>query len=101
MLARGIGCDQGRLQGAIGDQGHVTADGVFSWMEVECLGACFNAPMMQIGKDYYEDLDTGKAEAIFAALRRGEQPKPGPQNARHSSEPIGGAMTLRDVPHHD
>jgi NADH-quinone oxidoreductase subunit E len=79
----------------------ISADGVFSWMEVECLGACVNAPMMQIGKDFYEDLDGPKTEAIFAALRRGEQPKPGPQNERHSSEPIGGQTTLRDVPHHD
>ncbi len=79
----------------------ISADGVFSWMEVECLGACVNAPMMQIGKDFYEDLDAPKTETIFAALRRGEQPKPGPQNTRHSSEPIGGAITLMDVPRHD
>ena len=79
----------------------ISADGLFSWMEVECLGACVNAPMMQIGKDFYEDLDTRKTEAIFAALRRGEQPKPGPQNTRHSSEPIGGPITLGDVPHND
>jgi len=74
----------------------ISADGKFSWMEVECLGACVNAPMMQIGKDYYEDLDGPTTERIFEALRRGETPKPGPQDGRHSSEPEGGAPTLKD-----
>ena len=74
----------------------VSADGVFSWMEVECLGACVNAPVMQIGKDYYEDLDGKKAEVILSALRRGEQPKAGSQTGRHSSEPVGGPTTLTD-----
>lgn len=75
----------------------VSADGVFSWMEVECLGACVNAPMLQIGKDFYEDLDGPAAEKILAAFRRGETPRPGPQNSRHSSEPLGGATTLTEV----
>jgi NADH-quinone oxidoreductase subunit E len=74
----------------------ISPDGMFSWMEVECLGACVNAPMMQIGKDYYEDLDGPKTEAILAAFRRGEQPEPGPQNGRRSSEPAGGLTTLTD-----
>jgi NADH-quinone oxidoreductase subunit E len=74
----------------------ISADGVFSWMEVECLGACVNAPVMQIGKAYYEDLDGQKTEIIFSALRRGEQPKAGSQNGRRSSEPIGGPLTLTD-----
>jgi NADH-quinone oxidoreductase subunit E len=74
----------------------ISADGKFSWTEVECLGACVNAPMMQIGKDYYEDLDGPATERIFEALRRGETPKQGPQDGRHSSEPEGGAMTLTD-----
>ena len=64
----------------IGEQVDVTADGKFSWVEVECLGACVNAPMMQIDKDFYEDLDGPKSSARcstrFAAAR---QPKPGPQ----------------------
>jgi NADH-quinone oxidoreductase subunit E len=55
-----------------------------------------NAPMMQIGKNYYEDLDGPTAEHIIEALRRGEQPTPGPQHGRHSSEPEGGALTLKD-----
>jgi NADH-quinone oxidoreductase subunit E len=79
------------------EQHVISKDGVFSWMEVECLGACVNAPMLQIGKDFYEDLDTSKAEAILAAFRAGETPKPGPQNGRFSSEPIGGATTLKQV----
>jgi NADH-quinone oxidoreductase subunit E len=74
----------------------ISADGVFSWMEVECLGACVNAPVMQIAKDFYEDLDGAKTEAILSALRRGEQPMPGPQDGRRSSEPAGGLTSLTD-----
>ncbi len=74
----------------------VSADGVFSWMEVECLGACVNAPMLQIGKDFYEDLDGPGTEKLLEAFRRGETPKPGPQNGRTASEPAGGAITLLD-----
>jgi NADH-quinone oxidoreductase subunit E len=74
----------------------VSSDGKFSWMEVECLGACVNAPMLQIGSDFYEDLDGPKTEALIEALRRGEVPQPGPQNGRRSSEPLGGATTLLD-----
>ena len=72
----------------------VSADGKLSWMEVECLGACVNAPMMQVGKDFYEDLDASSTERIIEALRRGETPKPGSQIGRHTSEPLGGATTL-------
>lgn len=75
----------------------VSKDGLFSWMEVECLGACVNAPMLQIGKDFYEDLDGPRTEAILAKFRRGEVPKPGSQTGRHSSEPIGGTTTLKEV----
>jgi NADH-quinone oxidoreductase subunit E len=74
----------------------VSADGKFSWMEVECLGACVNAPMLQIGKDFYEDLDGAKTEALLEAFRAGQAPKPGPANGRHTSEPEGGALTLKD-----
>ncbi len=77
----------------------ISADGKFSWMEVECLGACVNAPMLQIGKDFYEDLDGPKTEALLEAFRKGTPPKPGPQiETRRSSEPIGGATTLKEVP---
>jgi NADH-quinone oxidoreductase subunit E len=75
----------------------ISPDGKLSWTEVECLGACVNAPMLQIGKDFYEDLDGPKTEALIEALRRGEMPKPGPQNGRHSSEPEGGPTTLKEV----
>ena len=74
----------------------VSADGKFSWMEVECLGACVNAPMLQIGKDFYEDLDGPKTEKLLENLRAGRAVKPGPQNERRSSEPLGGATTLTD-----
>ena len=72
----------------------LSADGKFSWMEVECLGACVNAPMLQIGSDFYEDLDGPTTERLIEALRSGKKPKPGSQIGRHSSEPIGGATTL-------
>jgi NADH-quinone oxidoreductase subunit E len=76
----------------------VSADGKFSWEEVECLGACANAPMAQIGKDYYEDLTTETFAGILEAFARGEVPRPGPQNGRFSSEPIGGPTSLTGVP---
>jgi len=75
----------------------VSGDGKFSWMEVECLGACVNAPMMQIGLDFYEDLDGPKTERILEALRNGQTPKPGSQIGRHTSEPIGGPTTLTEA----
>jgi NADH-quinone oxidoreductase subunit E len=72
----------------------LSADGKLSWMEVECLGACVNAPMLQVGSDFYEDLDGPMTEKLIEALRSGKRPKPGSQIGRHSSEPIGGATTL-------
>ena len=77
------------------EPGTISPDGKFSWMEVECLGACVNAPMLQIGKDFYEDLDGPKTEALLEAIRRGESVKPGPQNGRRSSEPMGGPTALK------
>jgi NADH-quinone oxidoreductase subunit E len=74
----------------------VTADGMLSWTEVECLGACVNAPMMQVGNDYFEDLDAAITEKLIDAFRRGETPKAGSQTGRFSSEPAGGAKTLTD-----
>jgi NADH-quinone oxidoreductase subunit E len=74
----------------------VSADGRFSWMEVECLGACVNAPMLQIGSDFYEDIDGPITEQMIADLRAGKALKPGPQNSRVSSEPEGGAISLID-----
>lgn len=72
----------------------VSADGNFSWEEVECLGACSNAPMAQIGKDYYEDLTAAKLSELLDAFAAGQLPVPGPQNGRFSSEPLGGPVAL-------
>src|SRR6201996_7262416 len=80
----------------IGHQDHVTADGVFSWTEVECLGACVNAPMVQINFDYYEDLTPESLTRILNELAAGKTPTPGPQIDRQMSAPVGGADTLTD-----
>ena len=80
----------------IGDQNEISKDGKFSWVEVECLGACVNAPMVQIGSDYYEDLTAESFGRILDKFAAGKTPKPGPQVDRQLSEPIGGATTLTD-----
>jgi NADH-quinone oxidoreductase subunit E len=72
----------------------LSADGDFSWEEVECLGACVNAPMVQVEADTYEDLTPEIFENILDQLASGKRPKPGPQSGRHSSEPAGGLTTL-------
>ena len=72
----------------------LSEDGRFSWEEVECLGACANAPMAQIGKDYYEDLTAERLEWIIDELAAGRVPPPGPQNGRYASEPLGGLTSL-------
>ncbi|WP_341894109.1 NADH-quinone oxidoreductase subunit NuoE [Ferrovibrio terrae] len=74
--------------------GETSADGQFTVIEVECLGACVNAPMLQLGDDFYEDLTEESTGKILEALKRGEILKPGPQSGRLSSEPHGGATTL-------
>jgi NADH-quinone oxidoreductase subunit E len=74
----------------------VSADGKLSWMEVECLGACVNAPVVQIGDDFYEDVDGPRTEAIINDLRAGRKPKPGSQIGRQTSAPEGGSQTLTD-----
>jgi len=71
-----------------------TADGRFSLIEVECLGACVNAPVVQINDDFYEDLDPPKLEAILDALARGEKPRHGSQTGRQGSAPEGGPQVL-------
>jgi NADH-quinone oxidoreductase subunit E len=71
------------------------ADGdTFSVQEVECLGACVNAPVVQINDDFYEDLDEASLQKVLDAFRRGETPKPGPQVDRQTSAPEGGPTTL-------
>ncbi|MDA8587015.1 NADH-quinone oxidoreductase subunit E [Rhodobacteraceae bacterium] len=74
----------------------LSKDGKFSWEEVECLGACANAPMAQIGKDYYEDLTADRLGQIIDEMSAGKVPVPGPQNGRYAAEPMGGLTTLKD-----
>ena len=94
---RGAGELEKICHARIGEQGAVTADGKFSWMEVECLGACVNAPVVQINADYYEDLDVESFGKILDQLADGKTPKPGPQVKRQLSAPVGGPTTLTDL----
>ncbi|WP_299932669.1 NADH-quinone oxidoreductase subunit E [uncultured Pelagimonas sp.] len=81
----------------IADKPHtVSADGKFSWEEVECLGACTNAPMAQIGKDYYEDLTAEKLGQLLDDMAAGKVPTVGPQNGRFASEPESGISSLTE-----
>jgi NADH-quinone oxidoreductase subunit E len=75
----------------------LSKDGRFSWEEVECLGCCSNAPVVQIGKDVFEDLDPELFEKLVYALKSGKPVKPGSQIGRKASCPAGGATTLKDV----
>jgi NADH-quinone oxidoreductase subunit E len=81
------------------DLGETSKDGQFTLIEVECLGACVNAPMMQINDDYYEDLDAESTARILEALKRGEKPKTGSQTGRQTSAPAGGLTTLKRGSH--
>jgi NADH-quinone oxidoreductase subunit E len=83
-------------QRRIGPQGHVSSDGALSWVEVECLGACCNAPMVQINDDYYEDLTAESFEKLLDDLVAGRPVKTGSQIGRVSSEPVGGLTSLID-----
>jgi NADH-quinone oxidoreductase subunit E len=78
-------------------KGHTTEDGLFTLTEVECLGACANAPMVQINDDNFEDLTEASMGAVLDALARGEHPKPGPQVDRQTSCPEGGPTTLKKM----
>jgi NADH-quinone oxidoreductase E subunit len=71
-----------------------SADGMFTMTEVECLGACVNAPILQVDDDFYEDMDAEKVTALLDALRRGERPTPGSMAGRQTSAPEGGPTTL-------
>jgi len=73
-----------------------TDDGLFTFREVECLGACVNAPVVWIGDDYYEDVDADDMRRIIADLREGKAPKPGSQKGRQASAPLGGQTTLKE-----
>jgi NADH-quinone oxidoreductase subunit E len=85
------------LERRVGPQRHVTADGLFSWLEVECLGACCNAPMVQINDDYYEDLTAESFEKLLDDLAAGRPVKTGSQTGRISSEPAGGLTSLTSL----
>jgi NADH-quinone oxidoreductase E subunit len=76
--------------------GGSTADGLFTLVEVECLGACVNAPILQVNDDFYEDIDGPKTEALLDALRAGNPPPAGSMIGRRGSEPIGGRTTLTE-----
>jgi NADH-quinone oxidoreductase subunit E len=78
------------------DPFHLSADGNFSWEEVECLGACVNAPMVQVWKDTYEDLTPESFGRVLDGFASGNPPKPGPQNGRQFSAPEGGPTTLKE-----
>ena len=79
------------------NQNELSEDKSCSWMEVECLGACVNAPMMQINNDYYEDLDKEKTLEIFDKILSGEKPKPGSYRGRTNNEPENNRKTLMDL----
>ncbi|MFM9975647.1 MAG: NADH-quinone oxidoreductase subunit NuoE, partial [Beijerinckiaceae bacterium] len=80
----------------IGEERHISADGMFSWLEVECLGACCNAPMVQINNDFYEDLDEKNFSKLLKDMRAGKPVKIGSQIGRVTSEPVKGQKTLKD-----
>jgi NADH-quinone oxidoreductase E subunit len=81
--------------GGVKDFGHTSEDGLFTMTEVECLGACVNAPILQIDDDYYEDLDGAKAEALLEALKAGQPlPPAGSAIGRHASAPVSDQTTL-------
>jgi NADH-quinone oxidoreductase E subunit len=77
-----------------------SADGLFTMTEVECVGACVNAPILQVDDDFYEDMDAALATELIAALRRGEKPTPGSMIGRIASAPAGGPMTLNTLDSH-
>ena len=75
--------------------GESTKDGLFTMMEVECLGACANAPMIQVNDDFYEDLNAESMVKILDSLKKGVMPEAGPQNGRNKAEAVGGSITLK------
>ncbi len=77
--------------------GETTPDGKVTLREVECLGACVNAPLMQVGDDYYEDLDAASTVKVLEELQAGRKPKPGSQAGRQTSAPASGRTTLKDT----
>ncbi|KAJ8927872.1 hypothetical protein NQ314_019616 [Rhamnusium bicolor] len=78
--------------------GETSKDGCWTISEVECLGACVNAPMVQINDDYYEDLTVESTEEILCDLKAGKKPPPGPRSGRHAAEPLGEPTSLKGEP---
>jgi NADH-quinone oxidoreductase subunit E len=95
-MLRGAGELMAVCKSKIGPKDTLSADGRFTWQEVECLGACANAPMAQINDFYFEDLTAETMGEIIDAFAAGKRPKPGSRVGRRSSEPEGGALTLTD-----
>ena len=93
-VLRGADAIRSVLEQRVGAQGRVTADGAFSWLEVECLGACCNAPMVQINDDYFEDLTAENFAKLLDDLAAGRPVKTGSQIGRVTSEPVGGLTSL-------
>ena len=95
-MLRGAGDLMKVCKDKIGAKDHLSADGKFTWQEVECLGACCNAPMAQINDYYYEDLTPFELGRIIDDFAAGKKPKPGSYDGRRSSEPKANAQTLND-----
>ena len=95
-MLRGAGDLMRVCKEKIGPKDHLSADGAFTWQEVECLGACSNAPMAQINDYYFEDLTAETIAQIIDDFKAGKTPQPGSYAGRRSSEPQGGAKTLLD-----
>ncbi len=96
-LLRGSDTIKSVLEQRVGPQGHVSADGLFSWMEVECLGACCNAPMVQINDTYYEDLTPENFDKLLSDLAAGRPVQQGSQTGRVTSEPADGLTSLTSL----
>ncbi len=93
---RGASALMAMLEERVGPRNHCSADGRFSWEEVECMGACVNAPMAAINDYYHEDLDPQSLAAILDAFAAGEAPPPGSAIGRQGCAPEGGPLTLTD-----
>ena len=95
-MLRGAGELMKLCAAKIGDKDHLSKDGLFTWQEVECLGACCNAPMAQINDYYFEDLTAESMAQIIEDFRTGKPPQPGSLIGRDGSAPAGGPRTLLD-----
>lgn len=96
-MLRGANALKDVLSKRVGEQRHVSADGKFAWLEVECLGACCNAPMVQINDDFFEDLTPQNFEKLLDDLAAGRTVKIGSQTGRVSSEPAGKLTSLTSL----